>query len=276
MIEYILVITVSVVIILGLMEKMYTPLGAFVESIMGTYVECLLETGELPKMGDTSGDDSGECQYSLPWVDADGGSSTTDRRTAQGKSGSGDDEGGGDDESSASEGGSTGPGRAMSRRSSRGPRRTVVGGASNLRGGSMGSEGASAGEASRTTVAAVESEGRGRGFFSAAGGNRIVRQRSRYIAVSGEVAQELAKKKKKEDKQTQSVQRLEGGGGVRAKKLTLKPPEKRRIAESEIKSQGIDIALIVKYLLIGGIIILLIVLIGGQVLQMSKNWEKSE
>lgn len=140
----------------------------------------------------------------------------------------------------------------------------------------MGSETGGSGEATRTQVAAVEGEGRGRGFFSAAGGNRIVRQRSRYIAVSGEVAQELAKKRKKENKQVQSTQRLEGGGGIRSKRLTLKPPERRRLADTEVKSQGIDIALIVKYLLIGGIIILLIVLIGGQVLQMSKNWEKSE
>src|SRR6516165_1280679 len=62
-IEYLLVVTVTVIIIAALAEKMFKPMDQFVQSIMGDYIACLLETGELPILSaPDDGTMNSECQ----------------------------------------------------------------------------------------------------------------------------------------------------------------------------------------------------------------------
>ena len=276
MIEYILVIVVTVVIILGLMDKMYRPLGLFIESFMGTYIGCLLETGELPHLGNTTEDeDSGECKYALPWGGgSDGEGPNAQARSNRGRSGS--DSEGQEDKDTGGGGGANSIRQASVRRGSS-PRRTVVGQASPLRFGSMGSDApAGAGGGARTTVTPIEGGSRGGGYFGSSGGVRIIRQRSRYIAITGDMEAQIARAKKADEKKRPTTTRVEGGGFSRPKRAVFAPPEQTKRETAEIQGGGLDIAMIVKYVLIAGIIILLIVLIGGQLLQVSKNWEKGE
>jgi hypothetical protein len=59
LVEYILIVGLSVAIILGLMNQLYKPFGDWMKDYMGQYVECLLDVGELPTTG--GGSESGEC-----------------------------------------------------------------------------------------------------------------------------------------------------------------------------------------------------------------------
>lgn len=59
LVEYILIVGISVALILGLMNQLYKPFGAWLDDYMGQYLECLLDVGELPSFG--SDLISGEC-----------------------------------------------------------------------------------------------------------------------------------------------------------------------------------------------------------------------
>lgn len=48
MVEYILLIIVSITLVIGVATKLITPLRNFMQNYAGAYVECLLETGDLP------------------------------------------------------------------------------------------------------------------------------------------------------------------------------------------------------------------------------------
>lgn len=59
LVEYILIISLSVALILGLMNQFYAPFGKWLDNYLGKYLECLLDVGELPSLG--GGETSGEC-----------------------------------------------------------------------------------------------------------------------------------------------------------------------------------------------------------------------
>ncbi|HPI40080.1 MAG TPA: hypothetical protein PLJ21_04705, partial [Pseudobdellovibrionaceae bacterium] len=86
--EYILVVVVTVAILIGLASQVFTPLQKFLQGYMGSYVECLLETGELPATlgGDYESAATSECRAkldaSLDILKGDGGSGSN----GQGKS----------------------------------------------------------------------------------------------------------------------------------------------------------------------------------------------
>ena len=71
-VEYILVLVVSVAIILGGMYQLNSAFKTWANNYFGTYLACLLETGELPTISGTGGD-SGLCnQFFKPFSLADG------------------------------------------------------------------------------------------------------------------------------------------------------------------------------------------------------------
>ncbi len=53
-VETILLIAIGVVLILGLMKEFYQPFGTWVKTYMTSYLECLLDVGELPTLGSAS------------------------------------------------------------------------------------------------------------------------------------------------------------------------------------------------------------------------------
>lgn len=261
MIEYILVVTISVIIISSLLVRMYKPMETFVKGMMGDYVECLLETGELPRLG--AEDVNGECRP--PLFEAEPGDGSEQGDTASNRS-----EGGGDlDENSLDKVGSTmGSSGGGSRRSRQ--TRGFVG--SNNR-ASAGADGGSGG--GKKIENALSGGGAGGGFFSSnSSSGSGARRRERYIAVTGALAEEVKKRQRPETKNT-VVAQAEGVGGTRGKKIPFKPPPPPKPpAEQEI--QTLDIGTLIKYFLIAGIIIALFALLGGQALQLSKSWEKGE
>ncbi|RYZ79749.1 MAG: hypothetical protein EOP06_26610, partial [Proteobacteria bacterium] len=50
-VEYVLLLILSVAILVALTYQVFTPMRDFFKDYMGTYISCLLETGELPSFG---------------------------------------------------------------------------------------------------------------------------------------------------------------------------------------------------------------------------------
>lgn len=263
LIEYILVVTVTVIIIATLVQKLYKPMDAFVQNIMGTYIQCLLETGQLPALGAASEDSSGESSCKIDLF-AGGG---------QGKNGDGEKDKNKDDDNadkiSNTKKKSGGGGGSVSRASNkafsldvsqqRGPRSAEVG-------SGKGDLGLGAGKQ-------VGSEYFGGGGSYAGGYGR----KSRYIAITGMYAEAIAKKKKEGEKgKISSAPAERGGGGSKPRKIALAAPERRARDLGDFNASGLDISQIVKIILIVGIILVLVLLIGGQAVSISKNWEKGE
>lgn len=263
LIEYILVVCITVIIIATLVQRMYRPMDNFVRNIMGTYVGCLLETGELPKLGADSADQAdSECKIDLF---ADGAPTGEQAENDKDKD---DDKSDDEDEESSKAGGSRAgyAGRG-------GVRRTFALGGGRRR-GTMGAEKfvlkGEEGGGSRLS-------GGGNDYFGSSSRGFANQRRSRYVAITGAMAEEVAKKNKNREKTKITVPKevsIGGQGGT--KKLALQPPEHqdRQLASDDIAS--LDISQIIKFILIAGIILILVILIGGQMLSLSKSWEKGE
>lgn len=254
MVEYILVVIVSVIIILSLIQKMYEPFDQFVKTMMGTYVQCLLETGELPNFSSEE-ESSGECN---PFLFAEG-------------EGSEDSEDGEDDKQAGDDSGG-------SRRDRGSSGRTYAGGGRRSYTVGSGAQ-ATSGVDGATTIKNDSGLGAGRSsesqFFGGGGGGRT--RRERYVAFTGYNANELIKREeRKREKSTVAPVGDEGGGNQTRKRTNIKPPPPRKIADEGLQAPSWDISQIVKIILIAGIIILIVVLLGGQILSISKNWEKGE
>ncbi|MBX2988177.1 MAG: hypothetical protein KF802_09790 [Bdellovibrionaceae bacterium] len=263
MIEYILVVTVTVIIVTAMAQRMYKPLGDFVEGLMGTYVACLLETGELPALG--SPDGNSECRP--PLMGGEPGPDVADGSQSQPKSDSSKNTGEDPDSSDkVKDPRSTNDNPSASNNAGAGSRTIIRG-----QGASAGVDGAVPG---RRVEISLDGGGGGAFFGSGGGGGGSIYQRnSRYLAVTGGLAEEVKKRQERESSKVSS-QRVEGDARGANKKIEVKQPERKPAEDKEMG--GLDISEIIKYILIAGIIIILLVLIGGQALQLSKSWEKGE
>ncbi|MEI7972800.1 MAG: hypothetical protein WCH11_00365 [Bdellovibrio sp.] len=71
-VEYLLILVVSVSLISVIAYRLFTPLREWARNYMGAYVECLLDAGELPRIGGGSGE-AGECDEGFePFTVAEG------------------------------------------------------------------------------------------------------------------------------------------------------------------------------------------------------------
>lgn len=257
MIEYILVVVVTIIIITTLTTMLYKPLGVFIETLMGSYTACLLETGDLPALG--ADDVSGECKApNFSDIAADAKPTTLPDSNKKGGSDADADK-------------VKTPPRQSRRTSSDSPsannRRPLIVG----QGPKASAEG-DAGSSKRTDLGTAATETNG--YTSSGGGGSIYRRQTKYIAVSGEFAEEVKKRQERENgKTTTTPADNEGGVSLSKKKFAVVPPPMKEAKDDDNVSR-LDIGQIIKYLLIAGIIIVLLVLIGGQALQLSKSWEK--
>lgn len=260
-IEYILMVTVTVIIVGTLVTRLYQPMDRFINGIMGGYVACLLETGELPRLG-ASDPGSGECRME-PMADGEG-STTADNENKTNPDRDSDSDKAQDPagQKTASTDRSSGN-RGSSSRSSR-PR-------FSLRSPSAGSEGIDGG-ASRRFEVSLDGGGGG-SYFGSGQGSGGYRRRERYVAVTGEWADDMVKKRESRERQTRTAASAGGGGSSQRKGLLKGPPPRDKKLE-EMKVSELDLGQIVKIILIAGILIIILVVIGGQALQLSKSWEK--
>lgn len=255
--EYILILVVTVTILLMLTAQIFKPFQSFIKAYMGDYVQCLLETGELPSLGGESGIQDDGCNARFESATWNGGRPPrSSERTAQ-QSSSKSASGRGTDSSGNSKESSTYAGSASrSNPFFRGGRNNSLG-MDGVRGPGKIVEISYGGKPNEYFRVRTESAG------------RTTRQKA--IGISGYTEEQL-KKLAQKGSRSQSIISTEVRGPA-AKKITLKPPPaKTGIDSSEEASWSIGTFL--RIIFIAAIIIILIALMGGQVARLMKSWEK--
>ena len=278
MIEYTLILVITVAIIVGLTSQIIKPMQAFLDNYMGKYVQCLLEMGELPAIGsdDTTVADEG-CNARFqpgslaggrPPRDGSGGSGSSSGRNNDGSKNGSNGAGG-----SGGSGGSGGGGSSSSSGS------TYAGSAS--RGGSRfmnrnrrPSSGVESGGAGQGKVVEIALDGGGSGsFFRGSNGSNYdgpaIKKRS--VALSGMTDMERKRLEKAANGEGRAT--IVTGESVKppVKKLAVKPPP---VQNFEREEEPFTIGNFIRIIFIAAIIIALVLLVGGQALQMSKSFEK--
>jgi hypothetical protein len=154
--------------------------------------------------------------------------------------------------------------------------RMVISSANGSRiGGTPGS--GDGGASSRTNKTVSELDERSAKFFAAMGIQPSRTSNKRTIALTEEQAGAITKKKKAlEKRKSQILESGSTGGSLRTKKFVVADQKRNVATEGDAISKPFGLSDLMKYFLIAVIVILLLIFVGGQALQISKNWEKSE
>ena len=274
LIEYVLMLIISVSLVVLLATQIFTPLQNFLKAYMGDYVQCLLEVGELPSLGGEStiaADEGCNAKFEAASLSngrppiSNGASSENSGNNSGSNSNKNSKNGSSDSESSAG----TGSGHAGS--SSRaGGRSTML-----SRNGPGGMDGASGGSDKVTEIPVEQGAGSSNGFFMT-GNNQVIYVRRTAKTTSIGIAGLSENERKKLEKRSIASKRqnvsAEGETGSAPKKMIVKPPEPKATVLKE--DTGWSLGNFIRYLFIACIIIVLLIFIGGQALQMSKSMEK--
>lgn len=272
-IEYVLVLIVVVSLILGLSIQFFKPMETFMQSYLGTYVECLLETGSLPYAGESinSTKDKGCTFAKLQGGDrlsggsnrSNGSNGSNDSNESNGangdRSGSDRNKNGSSAENGSSSGGNSASG--SSRYSSRSGFNRLNG--KGLRDGGMASGN------NKVIEIALAGDGSG-GFFSSRSSQResFSRRKSSYVPLTGLTEEERKKIEKLSEKSAGRIVATSEFGPT-TKKIAVKKPEPKVVVQED--SEPLTVGNFIRYLFIGALIIALVIFIGGQALSMSKE-----
>lgn len=259
-IEYVLLLIVSVSLLLLLMTQIFTPLQKFLNAYMGSYVQCLLEYGELPGLSGDS-DAASECNAKFEDFTLAGG-----RPPKSGGSGGGGSSGSGGSSSGSDEEGSG----SSARRSSAGSGGSGRSRALNVGGGTVGADGS--GE-QKVIEIEVSSAGAGTGTFMRRNSTELrssSRQQSFSIdqsQISESERKRLQSKKNRADRAQASI--LETTEPKAPTRFSVEPPPPAQMPD--VNEEEFTFGNFFRMIIIIGIILAIIVFVGGQFLQMSKN-----
>lgn len=258
LVEYILLLVIALALILGLANQLYKPFGKFVQNYMGAYLECLLDVGELPTIGGSG--DSGICNTRFePGTFTGGRPPIANKNRGQNE---------------RAETVTNPSGRERS--SGRDPSASGRGGSSRDRpfaiGSQRGADGGGLGGDKKIVEKLPESQffgGRRSSSSSLSNSSQSKLGQQGRTAVIPLVGQDSKDEKEKSVKISQEEF---NGSPSQAKKLLIKPVERKVAAADEDPpwsfAQYIKIALIIV------IIVAIVLFLGGQVLQISKSMEK--
>ena len=269
MIEYVLILIITISLLVGLASQIFKPMEKFMQAFMGDYVKCLLETGALPSFGDDGEQKAQEMGCTMAKFDVVGGTGGSKNGKGGGSSSSGgSDSDGGSKKSPSSSGGDS---EGSSSRSSYAGSASRSGGRSLMSPSNRGSLGLESGGASGKVVEiAFDGQGGG-GFFKTTSNGRFTDGRPKKTFAVGISGLTDGDKKKIEKKREKSVSRTVATGefGAPIKKMGVKKPEiKSRAADD---SEPMTIGNFIRYLFIAALIIALVIFIGGQALSMSSD-----
>jgi hypothetical protein len=280
--EYVLVLFVSVTLILGLLYQFNSAFKAYASNLFGNYIACLIETGELPG--------SQACASSFVEFDINNGNTIVGPKTQFAAKGSGDSaggkgaKGGAGGKGDGSDGSGGGGGGATNEAVAGGAGTSVAstGGGSSGRGptGMLFSSkkhttavGSVGGDEEKSAYAGFGSSG-GMAATSRPVGTLDRYQRKKSVALGYTSS---GGEEKKEDEKNRpkaaSAGKTEGSRALRPKKVAVdlnRAPAKAASSED----QEFSISGLIRILLIIAIIIIIIVFFGGQLMQISKAQEK--
>ncbi len=257
LVEYVLLLAVTIALILGLANQVYKPFGNWLQDYMGAYLECLIDIGELPSLGyDAS---SGECNSKFQPATAANGRPP---KPGESTSNSGRRSGSGNSDENGSGGGSVAGGGRRS--------------GSQSRGFPVGSKAGADSTASTSNSAVITEKLPESNYFRLrSSGYTVAGSQTRIGAngIQGIITVEQKKIEKRGQKAFTAGRLQEGdSNNQRAKKLVVKPAERK--AASEEPNPSWSFSEYLKFGLIFLIIVAIILFLGGQILQISKSMEK--
>lgn len=264
LVEYVLLLAIGTTLLLGLASQFYKPFGNWVQNQMGPYLECLLDVGELPSLGNGAGD--GECATQFQPFSAGANANGNPPRPLSSNGGGND--GGGNPQNSAlnSNGSGSGGGTSNSAvNSSRGRNRGFP------IGGGQGADGAGRGKGDEVIVEKLP-ESRFLKLRSGGGGSVVVQQRIPAVGIAGSIAQERAKQQSRETAPVKVGAFDESEIQSKGKKLLIKPTERKTASEEEDRPWTFGEYF--KFAIILMIIVAIVLFLAGQVAQISKSMEK--
>ncbi|AZZ38169.1 hypothetical protein CIK05_15630 [Bdellovibrio sp. qaytius] len=295
-VEYILIVAIAVGMIV-IMKGAFSGMNNFINNYLGLYTECLMAHGELPALGVKNDDlkehlnsgykcESGFKPFTIvggrPPVDGGSSSGSQASRNASGKSGSKaenntangsassnssskDSKGGKDKDPVARDGSGNGSSPYEDGGIKRSGRRTADGFAS------AGSD--------KSRLIEDDSEGDelgGSGRKRRPRESRIIyRDRPRYRAILGQEAEQLTNQSSrssiKRKPTTTSIAKADEGSFHGPRSGLMKAPPDRVIAAEEVKEPGWGFGQMLKWLLIIGILVALVIFFGGQLMNYSNS-----
>jgi hypothetical protein len=250
-VEYILVLVVVVGIALGVMYQLNTALKKYVQSYFGDYIACLLETGELPSLGGTSGANAESCASLYEPFSLQNG-----RPLIASSGGSGNADGGGSDSSS--------------NRSSRGASGSRV----TRSGSSLNAERDRGGQ-----VAAGKIGNKSKKEYQGYDGGEDASASYRANVQRGGPGSRIYTKLKNDAKEPVLNKKIDLSGklsgGRSGRKIAVDMDKFKPKAMVSDTSFGLSIGDYIRYLLILAIIVVIVIFFGGQLNQLRKSWDSN-
>ncbi len=259
MIEYLLMVVLMVVLLVALTVALFQPLQNFLRDLNKKYVQCLLETGELPRVGVDS-TSAASCDADLPKFQAKNLDGSIDKPASSRPSKDSENEKG--DSSSADGSSGTDAGGSSAR----------VTKSSLIRNGMRSSGNARAEQANdKTTTIPVDDFNAGEGFNASGSGRvaTVTKKKTRRIDLSSLTEYDRKKIEKQQDKNRTIAVDSEEFTQKRNKKLTVKPPPEKQL-QDDLNVQT-DFSMYFKIFFAILIILFIIILMGSQAMQMTNN-----
>jgi len=303
-IEYILLLVIIISLVMG-MRGVFGAMNTFMSEIVGGYVSCLMEYGELPSLGVEEADlkqhkdgavkrcpyptFSAATAFGATGVSGSGGTGTSgsgggggsgvgskgkDSGKSAGNSGSGSS-GSGSGSGDKAENGS-GSGSGGSSRGNRGRNSSPYSRGQVNRAGSGSSTADNPKDLNNNAKiksideAGGQSEELGDGYGGRRSSRRGAGERSKYKALSGKMAEMLDKGNRVSRKPGSTLLATEEGYRLTALKRTINPPEAKAKVEEQ-KDESFGFGNFMKWIIIAGILIACFILFGGQVMNYSNS-----
>lgn len=268
-IEYVLILVVTVAMVMALGYQVFKPFQQFVKSYMGDYTACLLETGELPSLGNS---DAAQALADEGCNSKFEAASLTGGRPPKGGGGS-KASGSGANQSIGKKDASSGSGSAEGSSGGGGSSYSSTGG-NNLLISSMkkktGTE-APGSASDKVTEIPLASGGSFHNRQNSFGSEARARfSKSTYVGIAG-MTEDEKKKQERKDASRRVVASGESLGGP-IKKIAIKKPEPKPLVEAG--ESPFTFGNFFRFLIIAAIVIAIIVVLGSQALKIAKSQEK--
>ncbi len=282
-VEYILIIAVTLSLIIGL-KNTFSQAGKFFENYIGAYTECLMDYGELPSFGVSDSDmkqhlSAGrKCEVKFEKFSFSEG-----RSLKPNSSSSNNNLGTGQSEDSSANSGSTADknrSRSNSSDSGGGSPSSGSGGSDNrVRNASFVSRTADGGSNTNAKVKAIEVEQSGDEGYSSSSGRQsrtIYRDRNKYKAVTGQLAEQILKSDKgipKREPKSRAIAKANdsSGDGTGPRVSIVQGPQGKEVRLEEEKPADWGFGNFLKWILIAGMIIAIVIFFGGQIMNYSNS-----
>lgn len=286
-IEYILLLVITISMILLALGQIFRPLGTFMQDYMGTYVACMLSSGELPGLksedklsdanptcavkfnggkGSASGNGNANNGQNGNANNGQNGSSANNSNTSNKNGKNGNRGSNGNDSSSSDSSGSSGGGSNTYAGS--GSRKSMFG---RSRSGSSDSGDADAG-GKKTYVNALN--GKGDRFFRQRNQQQTFNaSNGRGLAISGFTEDMRKKQERKVQSEPRTLPKSDTEEFSRSEKKSIVKPPPETKKNSELKTEEMTFGGYFKYIFIVVIILLIVILGGGQMFEMSKSYD---